>query len=259
MEKLQADTRKVPPDSPALGLAPMIPPMPEPLPQPANDPVRAARSSAFPPGTTAVIRKSARNAATSGKAGSRGWVLSFRPRSAQFVEPLMGWCGGDDPLRHVELRFPSRQAAIGYAQRQGIAYEAGAPAEDRRTVGRMATPGTVMTDLGLLGPDPDGDSGSRWSAAEVERAILNPARTFQDPSEVVADPGLTSSEKRRILKSWEWDALRIEATRYEAPFEDEPSHLEEVRAALRALDASGPAPVPANANDRPGQDAARAA
>jgi hypothetical protein len=41
----------------------------------------------------------------------------------------MGWCGGDDPMRHVELHLPNREAAIGYAIRHGIPYEVSEPHE----------------------------------------------------------------------------------------------------------------------------------
>jgi hypothetical protein len=51
------------------------------------------------------------------------WVLDFEPRWRQELDPLMGWSGGGDPLAHVSLRFPSCEAAIAYAQRQGLAFE----------------------------------------------------------------------------------------------------------------------------------------
>jgi hypothetical protein len=197
----------------------------------------------------AVIHKPGRSVISSGKARARTWVMSFQPCSAQFIEPLMGWCGGDDPLRHVELRFPSRQTAIEFAQRHGIAYEVSDPPGERHVaVKPAALPAVALDDLTLIGLDTVGSDVSRWSAAEVERAILDPARMFRDPFDVVADPDLTAAEKRKILKSWEWDALRIEATQYEAPFEDEPSRLGEIRAALRALDSPVPLPIPANVN-----------
>jgi hypothetical protein len=222
-------------------------------PQPANDSADtsgwAVQSTVLPAGALAVIHKPGRSVISSGKARAREWVMSFQPCSAQFIEPLMGWCGGDDPLRHVELRFPSRQTAIEFAQRHGIPYEVSDPPGERHAaVKPAALPAAALDDLTLISLDTVGSDVSRWSAAEVERAILDPARMFRDPFDVVADPDLTAAEKRKILKSWEWDALRIEATQYEAPFEDEPSRLEEVRAALRALDSPVPLPIPANVN-----------
>jgi hypothetical protein len=229
-------------------------------PQPANDLGWASQSSALPPGATALIHKPGRSVTSSGKARACEWVLSFQPRSAQFIEPLMGWCGGDDPLRHVELRFLSKEAAIGFAQRHGIAYEVSNPPSDRHAVARCpADPAVALVDWTQIDLGPIGSDASRWSAAEVERAILNPAQVFRDPFEVIADPALTSVEKRKILKSWEWDALRIETTEYEAPLEDEPSRLDEVRAALRMLDGPKALPIPANVNVRLEREATRVA
>src|SRR5205823_3763869 len=71
----------------------------------------------------AVIYKPAKSAMTSGRAGARRWLLEFEPQSPPFIEPLMGWTGSTDPLQQVRLTFPSREAAVAYAQRQGVDYE----------------------------------------------------------------------------------------------------------------------------------------
>jgi hypothetical protein len=54
--------------------------------------------SSFPEGAVACIFKPSRSATTSGKAGTKGWRLRFERRTAPFIEPLMGWTGGDDTL-----------------------------------------------------------------------------------------------------------------------------------------------------------------
>jgi hypothetical protein len=77
-------------------------------------------SSVFPDDAVAVIYRPARSAMTSGKANTRHWKLRFERRTPPFIEPLMGWTGGDDPLTQVELTFPTREAAVGYAERQGL-------------------------------------------------------------------------------------------------------------------------------------------
>ncbi len=71
----------------------------------------------------ALIYRPAKSAMTSGRAGTRRWVLEFEPQSAPFIEPLMGWTGSTDPLAYIRLSFPSRETAIRYAQRRGLAYE----------------------------------------------------------------------------------------------------------------------------------------
>ena len=52
----------------------------------------------------------------------REWKLRFERRTPPFIEPLMGWTGGDDTLTQVELSFPNLDAAIAYARRQGLPY-----------------------------------------------------------------------------------------------------------------------------------------
>ena len=82
----------------------------------------ATASSVFPDDAVAVIYRPARSAMTSGKTNTRHWKLRFERRTPPFIEPLMGWTGGDDPLTQVELTFPTREAAVGYAERQGLTF-----------------------------------------------------------------------------------------------------------------------------------------
>jgi hypothetical protein len=78
--------------------------------------------SVFPRDAVAVIYRPTRSAMTSGRARTRQWKLRFERRSPGFVEPLMGWTGGEDPLAQVELTFPSAEAAVAYARRQGLRF-----------------------------------------------------------------------------------------------------------------------------------------
>jgi hypothetical protein len=87
--------------------------------------------SALPDDAHAIIERPYRSATQSGRAGERGWRLRFLSRRSAPADPLTGWSGGLDPLAHVELRFPTREAAIRYAERQGISYEVREPGRDR--------------------------------------------------------------------------------------------------------------------------------
>jgi hypothetical protein len=95
----------------------------------------ARMSSALPDDALAIIESPARSVTQAGKSREGGWVLRFRPRGRTYVEPLMGWVGNDDPLAHLTLRFPTRQAAIRYAQRQGLPYEVREPPRTISTSG----------------------------------------------------------------------------------------------------------------------------
>ena len=54
--------------------------------------------------------------------GRREWVLEFEPSSPPEIEPLMGWVSSRDPFAHIRLRFPDRESAIEFAERQGWPY-----------------------------------------------------------------------------------------------------------------------------------------
>ena len=68
--------------------------------------------------------------------------------------------------------------------------------------------------------------------------LLHPARAFEHPRNVVADPDLTVNEKRAILASWASDACAVEAApalRF-APGGRDPVSVDEILEALRDLD-----------------------
>jgi hypothetical protein len=91
----------------------------------------AIGSRALPPDAEAVIEPVPVGTNQSGRARADEWRLWFKPRHAPTVDPLTGWTGGVDPLAHVTLRFPSREAAERFCTRQGIKFEA-RPAAPRR-------------------------------------------------------------------------------------------------------------------------------
>jgi NADH dehydrogenase ubiquinone Fe-S protein 4 len=72
---------------------------------------------------SARIYKPSRTAMQSGFANTKGWVLDFDLESPRRVEPLMGWTSSGDMKQQVRLRFDSKDEAIAYCERQGIAYQ----------------------------------------------------------------------------------------------------------------------------------------
>ncbi len=86
--------------------------------------------SCIPPDAIAVIRRPARSVMTSGKRRTQ-WALNFERRTPPFVEPLMGWTGGDDTMVQVGLSFPTRADAIAFAERQGLSHRVEGTSEER--------------------------------------------------------------------------------------------------------------------------------
>jgi hypothetical protein len=94
--------------------------------------VHAADRGSFPFGAPACrIWRPARSVMQAARTRARPWRLAFEPTRASFIEPLMGWTGSDDPFAQVRLAFPTRAAAVAYAERHGLAYRVIEPAPER--------------------------------------------------------------------------------------------------------------------------------
>jgi len=71
---------------------------------------------------TARIFKPAKNAMQSGRAKTREWQLDYEPEQPRAVEPLMGWTSSGDMRQQLRLQFDSKEQAVAYAEREGLAY-----------------------------------------------------------------------------------------------------------------------------------------
>jgi hypothetical protein len=85
---------------------------------------------------TARIYRPAKTAMQSGNAKTKEWVLDYEPEQPREVEPLMGWTSSGDMKQEVHLQFDTKEEAIAYCERQGIAYQAfdSPPATPRRKI-----------------------------------------------------------------------------------------------------------------------------
>ncbi|MET0313058.1 MAG: ETC complex I subunit [Hansschlegelia sp.] len=75
----------------------------------------------------ARIFKPARTAMQSGVAKTKRWVLEHELSEARRIEPLMGWTSSGDTRQQVRLFFATREEAIAYATREGLAYRVEEP------------------------------------------------------------------------------------------------------------------------------------
>jgi len=82
----------------------------------------------------ARIFRPAKTAMQSGKAKARDWVLEFAPAAAKRVDPLTGWTQSTDMNGQVRLTFETREEAVAYAQRHGIAFQLVEPKEPKRII-----------------------------------------------------------------------------------------------------------------------------
>ena len=80
--------------------------------------------------STARIYQRPKNAMSSGRARTTVWVLDFAPAEAKRPDPLTGWAGSGDTRDQVQLTFPTQDAAVAYAEREGLTFTI-APANER--------------------------------------------------------------------------------------------------------------------------------
>jgi hypothetical protein len=74
------------------------------------------------PMTTARISELERKTTQSGKANAGRWLLEFERQEPQRPDPLTGWNGSGDTNTQVRINFDSREAAIAYCEKHGLAY-----------------------------------------------------------------------------------------------------------------------------------------
>ncbi len=60
--------------------------------------------------------------------------LEYDPEMPREVEPLMGWTSSGDMKSQIKLRFGSKEEAIHYAERNGLAYRVEEPAAAARKI-----------------------------------------------------------------------------------------------------------------------------
>ena len=82
---------------------------------------------------TARIYKPAKTAMQSGKGKTKDWVLEHIPDARRTRDPLMGWTGSVDTRQQIKLKFDSKDAAISYAKKHGLAYRV----EEEKTASRQ--------------------------------------------------------------------------------------------------------------------------
>jgi hypothetical protein len=81
----------------------------------------------------ARIYKPARTAMQSGPARTKEWVLEYEPEAPREIDPLMGWTSSRDMNAQIRLSFDTKDEAVAYAERNGIAYRLTEPEPRTRT------------------------------------------------------------------------------------------------------------------------------
>ncbi len=80
----------------------------------------------------ARIYKPTKTAMQSGKARTKRWVLDYEAEAPREVEPLMGWTSSGDMKQQLKLSFETKEDAVAYATRNGIAHRVVEPKTSKR-------------------------------------------------------------------------------------------------------------------------------
>jgi len=76
---------------------------------------------------SARIFKPAKTAMQSGTLRTEEWVLQHELSAPREIDPLMGYTSSGDTAQQLTLTFATKDEAIAYAQRNGIAYTVAEP------------------------------------------------------------------------------------------------------------------------------------
>ena len=72
--------------------------------------------------TVARISELDRRTTQSGKANSGRWLLEFEREEALRPDPLTGWNGSGATRTQVRMNFPTKEAAVAYCEKRGLAH-----------------------------------------------------------------------------------------------------------------------------------------
>jgi hypothetical protein len=76
---------------------------------------------------SARIFSPAKTAMQSGKAKTGLWVLEFDPEAPRKIDPLMGYTTSSDMKSQIRLAFETKEEAVAYAEKNGLAFRVQEP------------------------------------------------------------------------------------------------------------------------------------
>lgn len=160
-----------------------------------HEPVSSTSRSVFPDGARARIYQPCRSAMTAAKP-RKVWRLVFERATSPFIEPLMGYTGGRETLNQVELNFPTLEAAVRYAARQGLRYVVqSASPESRAEVGSRQASGEKQAFSEVVWQRPRSSQPmalARAQAVHIQMALSEPEPFSASTAEAARQPGRSS-------------------------------------------------------------------
>ena len=81
---------------------------------------------------SARIFSPAKTAMQSGKGKTGRWILEFEQESPREIDPLMGYTTSSDMKSQIRLTFSTKEEAVAYAEKNGLAFTVREPNEPKR-------------------------------------------------------------------------------------------------------------------------------
>ena len=78
----------------------------------------------------ARIYRPAKGATSSGSGRTKTWMLDYERSVAREIEPLMGWTSSNETSSQVRIPFDTKEEAVAFAEKLGIAYRVEEPKPD---------------------------------------------------------------------------------------------------------------------------------
>jgi ETC complex I subunit conserved region len=100
-----------------------------------------------------------KSAMQSGRAATDQWIMEGEPETPRRPDPLMGWISAGDTLGEISVRFPTKEDAVAFAEKNGWEYSVDLP-KPRRVRPRNYADNfryeRPQNDPNLVGPSPVG-------------------------------------------------------------------------------------------------------
>lgn len=81
---------------------------------------------------SARIFSPAKTAMQSGPARTGYWILEFEPEAPRKIDPLMGYTSSSDMKSQIRLTFETKEEAMAYAEKNGVAFRLEEPNKPKR-------------------------------------------------------------------------------------------------------------------------------
>ena len=78
----------------------------------------------------ARIYKPAKGATSSGSGRTKTWMLEYERTMEREIEPLMGWTSSSETSTQIRIPFETKEEAIAFVDKLGIAYRVEEPKPD---------------------------------------------------------------------------------------------------------------------------------